>query len=199
MHLNWIGKITVGLLLAGGLAGCVDVDVDIAVTGSDTARTTLTQTMDADFYAMVKMSADEAEGASEGFCDEGTLTETSDGGAVCVVSQEGDFASLDVTKEDGGVTFESAGPGLVRVTLPTKDMQAEVGADEDMDAETRQMVEAFFAGRTLTIKVAGAEVVETNMTISADKSFASQEIMMLDLINGAANLPEELFAVVRTP
>jgi hypothetical protein len=78
-------------------------------------------------------------------------------------------------------------------------MQAELGAQEEMDEETRQMVEAFFEGRTMTIAISGAEIVESNMTISADKTKAEQVIDMLALINGAADLPDEIFAVVRAP
>ena len=36
------------------------------------------------------------------------------------------------------------------------------------------------------------------MTISDDKSTAEIKIPFLDLINGTANLPEELYAVVKT-
>ncbi|MNL71800.1 hypothetical protein D3C87_1970130 [compost metagenome] len=78
-------------------------------------------------------------------------------------------------------------------------MQSELGAEDEMDEQTRQMVEAFFADRTMTIVISGAEIVETNMTLSADKTRAEQVIPMLDLINGAAGLPEELYAVVRAP
>jgi hypothetical protein len=147
----------------------------------------------------VKMSAESGESADEGFCDEGTLTETADGGATCVMIEEGAFADLDLGQDEGGVTFTDAGPGLVRVALPTADMKAELGADEDMDAETKQMVEAFFTDRNLTVSISGAEVVDTNMTLSADGKAASQIIPMLDLINGTITLPEELFAVVRAP
>src|SRR5690606_25143842 len=112
---------------------------------------------------------------------------------------EGNFADLDLGQDEGGMSFTEAGPGLVRVALPTADMKAELGAEDDMDEETRQMVEAFFAGRTMTIAVSGAAVVESNMTLSGDRTRAEQVIPMLDLINGATALPDELFAVVRAP
>src|SRR5690606_29267635 len=126
-------------------------------------------------------------------------TENDDGSAICTIVEEGEFADLDLGQDEGGMTFAPAGPGLIRVALPTADMQAELGAEEQMDEETRQMVEAFFAGRTMTITLSGAEITDTNMTRSADGRRAEQVIPLLDLINGSAGLPEELYAVVRAP
>ena len=199
MSVKFLGKLAATALLAAGLSGCIDVNIEVAITSATTAKATMTQVMGADVYAMVKMGA-EGEGASEdSFCAEGELTENADGSATCTITEEGAFADLDLGQDEGGMTFTEAGPGLVRVALPTADMQAELGAQDEMDEETRQMVEAFFEGRTMTIAISGAEIVESNMTISADKTKAEQVIDMLALINGAADLPDEIFAVVRAP
>lgn len=199
MSVKFLGKLAATTLLTAGLAGCIDVNIDVAITSPTTAKATMTQVMNADVYGMVKMSA-EGEGAQEdGFCAEGTLNENADGSATCVIVEEGNFADLDLGQDEGGMTFTEAGPGLVRVALPTADIQAELGAEDDMDEETRQMVEAFFEGRTMTIAISGAEVVDTNMTRTADGKRAEQVIPLLDLINGAANLPAEIYAVVRAP
>lgn len=199
MSVKLFGKLAATALLAAGLAGCIDVNIEVAITSPTTAKATMVQVMGADVYAMVKMGA-EGEGASEdSFCAEGELTENADGSATCTITEEGAFADLDLGQNEGGMTFTEAGPGLVRVALPTAEMQAELGAEDEMDEETRQMVEAFFEGRTMTIAISGAEIVESNMTISADKTKAEQVIDMLALINGAADLPDEIFAVVRAP
>ena len=199
MSVKFLGKLAATALLAAGLSGCIDVNIEVAITSPTTAKATMTQVMGADVYAMVKMGA-EGEGASEdSFCAEGELTENADGSATCTITEEGAFADLDLGQDEGRMTFTEAGPGLVRVALPTADMQAELGAQDEMDEETRQMVEAFFEGRTMTIAISGAEIVESNMTISADKTKAEQVIDMLALINGAADLPDEIFAVVRAP
>jgi hypothetical protein len=201
MRLTTIGKSAAMLLLGAGLAGCIDATVDVEVTSETTARATLTQVMAADFYAMVKMSADGGETAPEDeFCAEGQLTEEADGSATCVVVEEGPFADLAIGEGQDAIAFTAAGPGLVRVSLPTEEMKAEVGAeDEELDAETRQMVEAFFAGHTILVRFSGAEVIETNMTLSADGRSAEQAIDFLELIDGTADLPDELFAVIRAP
>lgn len=184
-----------GLTLA--LAGCIDATVDVEVLSETNARATLTQVMGADFYAMVKMSAEETESAeSESFCAEGALTEHEDGSATCVITEEGTFAELvEGVESEEGMTFTAAGPGLVRVAFDTTDMAEEVSGDEELDAETRQMMEAFFTGHNITVRVSGREVVETNMDEVDGK--AEKVIAILDLINGTADLPDELYAIVR--
>lgn len=199
MSVNLVGRLAATMLLAAGLAGCIDVSIDVAITSPTTARATMTQVMSADVYAMVKMSAEEQPESEDSFCAEGELTENADGSATCTMVEEGAFADLDLGQDEGGMTFAEAGPGLVRVALPTADLQAELGAEEQMDEDTRQMVEAFFTGRTMTIAISGAEIVESNMTISGDRRKAEQVIPLLDLINGEAGLPAEIFAVVRAP
>lgn len=198
MSVKLLGKLAASALLAAGLAGCVDISVDVAITSPTTAKATMTQVMGADIYAMVKMNADEATDA-DSFCAEGELVENADGSATCTMAEEGAFADLDLGQDEGGVTFTEVSPGIIRVALPTADMQAELGAEDEMDAETRQMAEAFFAGHTMTIAISGAEIIETNMTLSSDRNRAERIIPLLDLINGGADLPDELFAVVRAP
>src|SRR5690606_30565626 len=110
---------------------------------------------------------------------------------------EGTFAELiaGMESEEGGLTFTPAGPGLVRVAFDTTDMAEEVSGEEELDAETRQMMEAFFTGHNITIRVSGRDIVETNMDKAAGA--AEKVIPILDLINGTADLPDELYAVVR--
>ncbi|ODT68452.1 MAG: hypothetical protein ABS75_20435 [Pelagibacterium sp. SCN 63-23] len=199
MPLNMFGKMAGIAALALGLSACVDVDIDVALTSTTTARATMTQTMSADLYAMVKMEAENATSEEPGFCDEGTLAENADGSATCSIIEEGAFADLDLGQDEGGMSFTEAGPGLVRIALPTAEMTQGLGVDDEMDEETRQMVLAFFEGHSITVSFSGAEVVDTNMTRAADGRSASQVIPMTALINGTLDIPSELFAVVRAP
>lgn len=203
MILRTLGRLAATLLLGGALAGCIDADVDVVVTSATTAKATMTQTMGAEFYSMVRMdaqqSAKEEEPRADEFCETGELEENADGTATCTIVEEGAFADLTMGDDEPNVVFTAAGPGLVRVSLLTAEMKAEIGADEAMDEETRKMVEAFFAGHSIILRFSGAEVTETNMTLSADKTAAETKIQFLDLIRGTAELPDELFAIVRAP
>lgn len=199
MPINMFGKLAGIAALALGLAACVDVNIDVALTSTTTARATMTQTMNADLYGMVKMQGEGGESEEPGFCDEGTLTENADGSAICTIIEEGPFADLDLGQDEGGMSFTDAGPGLVRIALPTAEMTQGLGVDDQMDEETRQMVLAFFEGHSITVSFSGAEVVETNMTRAPDGRSASQAIPMTDLINGTLDIASELYAVVRAP
>ncbi len=200
MALNWVVRLAGMLVLAGALAGCIDAKVDVAVTSMTTAKAVMTQVMAPEFYTMVKTNAAQAgtdAPAEDEFCAKGELTENADGSATCVLTEEGPFAGLTMGNAQKTITFTPAGPGLVRVALPTVDMKSEIGVDEGMDEETKQMIEAFFKGHGITLHFSGLEVTDTNMTLAPDRKSAEQMIPFLDLINGTANLPDELYAVVR--
>jgi hypothetical protein len=55
-----------------------------------------------------------------------------------------------------------------------------------------------FDGHFVTIRISGKSISDTNMTLNADKTAAEIKIPFLDLINGTAKLPDELYAVVST-
>jgi len=197
MKLKTIGGLAGAMALSVGLAGCIDATVDVEVTSETTAQATVTQIMDADFYTMLKSTA-EAEKSGTHFCDDGTLTEAGDGGAICVIASEGRFADLTFGEDQPPVIFTSEGRGLVRVAFSTVEMNDALAADGSLDPETEEMITAFFTGHTITLRVSGKEVVESNMTISGDGKAAEEAIPFADLINGKMDLPDELYAVIRT-
>jgi hypothetical protein len=59
-------------------------------------------------------------------------------------------------------------------------------------------MQAFFTGHALTFRVRGNDIVETNMTEASDGKSAETVVPFIDIINGTANLPDELYAVVKT-
>lgn len=194
MPLPAFARLAGAAALSLALAGCMDVTVDVAVLSETAARSTVTQFISADFYPMMQMSM---EGEDEVLCEEGTLTENPEGSAVCVIVQEGPFASL-VTGPEGeesGIRFSSAGAGLVRVGFDTEGLSDEVGGDDELDDETRQMMEAILAGNTITLRISGGEVVETNM--ERVDGGAQTVILLLDLLDGGLDMPDELYAVIR--
>ena len=203
MTFQTIGKLTAMLMLGAALTACVDITADIEVTSETTAKTTLTQVMGADFYAMAKTSDENTEDdlpSAKGFCVEGVLTENPDGSATCVLTEEGTFADLtDDSSDADDVQFTPEGTGLVRVTVPALAITNAIGNQDDLGPETKKMVEAYFAGRTLTVRISGGDITDTNMTLAKDGKSAEQSIPFLDIINGTADLTQDLYAVVRTP
>ena len=59
------------------------------------------------------------------------------------------------------------------------------------------MMKTYFEGHTITIRIKGKKVLETNMTKVGDNA-AETVIQFTDLLDGKADLPDELFAVVDT-
>jgi hypothetical protein len=171
---------------------------ELAVTSDTTAKATMTMQMGADIYTMMK-SADTANTKDDDkFCGkEGeTLTENADGSATCVATSEGTFDQLKFDEGDSKPTFTVVSPGVVRVAFPTKDMAGDLG--KDSDPQTAAMMKQMFDGHYVTLRITGRQISESNMTINGDKTAAEMKIAFLDLINGTAKLPDELYAVVQT-
>lgn len=198
MKFSTIAKVAGTLMLTMGLAGCFDMTQDIRVTSTETATATITTTMSADIYPMIKAGA--AGDDAEPFCEEdgASLTENADGSATCVLVSEGKFDELDFDDDDGSSSkpvFTANADGTVRIAVPTKDMMGELGSEE-LDEQTKAMMQQLFEGRYLTLRFGGSELVDTNMDDVGD-GYAESKMSFLDLINGTIELPEELYAVVR--
>jgi hypothetical protein len=196
MNFTAIGKIAGVIALTVGLAGCVDMTQDILITSDTTATATVTTTMSADIYPMIKAGA--AGDDAEPFCAEegSTLTEHEDGSATCVMVSEGAFDELNFDDDDSSSkpTFTTNPDGSVRVAVETEGMIGDLGSEEDEQAKA--MIQQMFQDRYLTLRFGGSEVVETNMDDVGD-GYAEKKIPFLDLINGTIELPDELYAVVR--
>ena len=198
MKLATLGQIAGVLALTLGLAGCIDMTQDIKVTSTTTAKATITQTMGADIYAMVKAAGEGDSADSKPFCKaEGdVLTENADGSGTCVMTSEGAFADLKYDDSDNSSkpTFTANPDGTVRVAVATKGMIGDLGAEQD--EQTKAMMQQMFEGHFLMLRFGGSEIVETNMDDVGD-GYAEKKMDFLELINGTIELPEELYAVVR--
>lgn len=233
------GKLLATLLLAASLAGCIDANLDVALTSGTTAKATLTQVMrpdsfttlglvdtldDAKWQAAVKavddatMARTRAEAAGKDtsdivippippfpnalaarFCRTGGLLKRADGGASCIEASEGAFAEISLGELEQQVEFTPLGTGLVRIALPTDQLRRIVTPDFALDPEVEAAVPALFSGRRIVVNFSGMEVMETNMTLAKDGLSARQDIAILDLISGKAELPDAFYAVVRAP
>jgi hypothetical protein len=197
MTFKLLSRLAGAIALTVGLAGCMDVTMEIDVQTETTGKATTTSVMAADIYAMVKAGAS-SDDKSEGFCEEegSTLTENADGSATCVMIVEGEFAKLTTTEgKDDGAKFEVVSPGVVKVSFSTAEMKGQIGADDSQDEETKAMMKQFFEGHAITLRIKGKEILDTNMTKSANG--AEVVIPFLDLINGTVDLPPELYATVK--
>lgn len=209
MDFRILGRLAGVLAVTAGLAGCMDVEAEIEVLSATTGKATTSMTIGADFYPMIKqMSEAGGEGVkSEPFCakDGEELTENDDGSATCVTTKEGELATL-TEGEDGGpsedASFTEVSPGVIRVAFKTSDMKSQVaegaGGGSADDAQAMAMIKPYFEGHTISITIKGKKITETNMTASDDGTSATTEIPFNDLLDGKANVPDELYAIVDT-
>ena len=216
MRLQRLARLAGALGVLSGLAGCMDVAVDVKVKNMAEAEAVMTQTISAQFYPTIKASMGADAGTPNALCarfNGGTLTENADGSATCTIVSEGGFANFSVDNGADKIDFTTPGPGLVRVAFPSREltdgvMQATSKANhhgipaEDANAngassEMKQEMLTYFAGHFLTITFSGGEITDTNMTLAADRQSAFEKIPFVDLINGTTRLPDEIYAVVR--
>lgn len=197
MTFKLLSRLAGAIALTIGLAGCMDVTMEIDVKSETGGTATTTSVMGADIYSMVKAGANSGDSSSSDgdFCKEegATLTENADGSATCTLVVEGDFAKIKGEGDDGA-KFEVVSPGVVKVSFSTEQMKGEIGADEQ-DEQTKAMMQQFFEGHSITIRIKGKEILDTNM--QRKDGAAEVVIPFLDLINGTADLPAELYATVK--
>jgi hypothetical protein len=174
-----------------GLSGCIDVDMTAEITGADQARVT--------GYMQVQREMLDMMGGAEGFCnaDDGGTLEMTDTHARCNMLIEGTFAEVFTDEGEGpSPTIEDLGDGTVRVSFPigavTADA-AEMRADPQMAAMMRPMLE----GHSMTIRIAGAEIISTTGEVSADGRSASFSIPLVSILDENATFPDVFEAVVR--
>lgn len=206
MTLKTVSRLAGIVLLSAGLAGCMDVTAEIDVQSETTGKTTTVMTVGSEFYPMIKQMADaggEGADSSDAFCKEegDVLTENADGSATCTSIKEGDLATL--TADDDGPNSDTSitvvSPGVVRVAFKTNEMTSQIseGAGGAEDAQAKAMMKTYFEGHTATIRIKGKRITETNMNKVGDNT-AEMVLNFTELLDGTANLPEELFAVVDT-
>jgi len=208
MKLNTIARLAGVLALTAALAGCMDVTAEIDVTSETTGKATTVMTMGAEFYPMIKQmqesakagSGDQASTENVDFCnDEGdVLTENADGSATCTSVKEGNLTDItsDTDGPDKDTVFTVVSPGVVRVAFKTSGMKSQVTQGEE-DPQTAAMLKAYFEGHNATIRIKGKKIIETNMDAAADGA-VEKVIPFTTLLDGSADLPEELYAVVDT-
>lgn len=192
MKLKLFAQIAGTLVLTLSLAGCIDMTTDVQITSATTAKAVVTQTMGAEIYPTIKAGGDDAD-----FCkDDGqVLTENADGSATCVITSEGSFADLQFDDDGSKPVFTTNPDGTVRVAITTEGMMGDLGTEGD--AQAQAMLKQMFDGHFLTIRIGGNTIVDTNLTRTPDGKYGEIKIAFTDLINGTAELPEELYAVIR--
>lgn len=178
-----------GAILA--LSGCIELDLDTQILGTDQARVS--------GFMEVQRGMLDMMGGPESFCpaEEGGTIELTDELARCNILIEGTFAEVFESSEEGPApSAEDLGDGTVRVSFPVAEATAdaaEMREDPQMVAMMRPMLE----GHSFTFRISGAEILSTNGVLSEDGRSAVFTFPLVDILDEAAELPENFEAVVR--
>lgn len=175
------------------LAGCLDIDMNTEILGTDEARVS--------GFMQVERGMLDMMGGADGFCseDEGGTLELTDTTARCNMLMEGSFAEVfEAGDDEPSPSAEDLGDGTVRVTFPIGAVTADA-AEMREDPQMVQMMRPMLQGHSFTLRISGAEIISTNGEVSADGRSAILTFP-LDVVldpEAAAELPEVFEAVVR--
>lgn len=174
-----------------GLSGCIDVDMNVEILGSDEARVT--------GYMQVQRQMLEMMGGETGFCPEedGGTIELTDTTARCNMLMEGSFDEVFASEGDGPAPeIEDQGDGTVRVAFPIGAGMADA-AEMRQDPQMVAMMRPMLEGHTFTMRITGAQIVESNGEISADGRTATFSFPLVQALDADAEFPEFYEAIVR--
>lgn len=186
-------KTSLSLVAAAGLAltGCIDADMTATINGADQAEISGVVETSAQMLSMM--------GGPNGFCDpaDGGVFEAEGQIARCTMSHSGSFAEIfEAEGDEPAPTAEDLGNGTVRVTFPFAEMSAQM-AEIRNDQQALSMVGPMLQGRTVVMRVAGAEIIETNGTLADDGASASVTFNLEDILDPNATLPGDFISIVR--
>lgn len=174
------------------LAACFDAELSIAFPDDTNAEATMTMVASPDFYAM-------ATSSGEPFC-KGEETLDDAGNHVCTEVISGTIDEVANDPDVGeGLEIERRDGGLLYVAFDLGDLTEDIAPPEEEEGadEMIAMMKAAFEGHSIAIKVSGAQIVETNGTLSDDGKMASFEIPLGAMLDNSMELPETFNALLR--
>jgi hypothetical protein len=180
------------------LAACFDVEMTMSLKDENSAEMTMVMVASPEFYAM------SSEGGDDLCTEEGNGQLMEDGSYVCTETMSGTIDEILEDPDMGeGVTVERRDGGLIYVAFDLTDLTEDMAPSEEegmdgMEGMEEMMREAF-AGHGITINVAGAEIVETNGSISEDGKTATYKIPLTYMFDSGteSDLPDTFSALVK--
>ncbi len=184
------------MLLAGALAGCFDIKMEVDVVGPDKAVATIETTISKEIVDIAEVQSGESD-----FCDkEGKVIEGEDT-VTCIETVEGTFAELEGMGEpdEPHPTFTLVNPRQVRVDFPISAWREDMNAGDDEESKQAMlMMKQMFIGHAMTLRIKGGEIISTNMS-EPEPGVAEMVIPLTDLFTGTGDFPDEAYAVVQLP
>lgn len=182
----------VPLLALVPLAACFDAEMTLSFPDENTAEGTMVMIASQEFYDMSSSSGEPfCEGGTEAVLDDGShsCTETFSGTIDEALNNPDLGEGMSIERRDGGLLFVSFDLGEITGDLP--------GPEEAGGEEMMAMMAASFEGHAITMNIAGAEILETNGSISQDGATASFAIPLDKMMLGEVDLPGSFDVLLR--
>ena len=186
------------------LAACFDADISVNFVDNENAEMTAVMSMGPEMFAMMAQSGEDP-------CEDGVGEAQADGSYICTITERDTIDNMiaeanapsdpnDANSPTAGMAegyaIERLDGDTVRVSFDLSEMMSEK-PDEDM-GEMADMLRASFMGHAITMNVSGAEIVETNGTISEDGKTATFVIPLDKMLDEDPGLPASFDVTVKT-
>ncbi|WP_421702506.1 hypothetical protein [Aliiroseovarius sp.] len=187
------------------LAACFDASISISFLDNENAEMNAVMTMGPEFYGMMAQSGEDP-------CEEGVGEAQADGSFICTISEQDTIDNLiaqvnapsdpadaesPTTGMAEGYSIERLDAETVRVSFDLSEMMNDSKPDEDL-GDMEEMLRAAFMGHAITMNVSGAEIVETNGTLSEDGKTATFVIPLEKMLDEDPGLPPSFDVTVKT-
>ena len=187
------------------LAACFDASISINFLDNENAEMNAVMNMGPEFYGMMAQSGEDP-------CEDGVGEAQADGSYICTIAEQDTIDNLiaeanapsDPTNAEGpttgmaqGYSIERLDGDTVRVSFDLSEMMNDSKPDEDL-GDMEEMLRAAFQGHAITMNVSGAEIVETNGTLSEDGKTATFVIPLEKMLDEDLGLPPSFDVTVKT-
>ncbi|WP_371169404.1 hypothetical protein [Aliiroseovarius sp. 2305UL8-7] len=192
------------LILILPLSACFDADLTFDLHDDETATMSSKVSMGPELYGMIASRGEDP-------CKDGVGQQLGDGTYTCLIEETDTIDNLIVKLEDErqnhaeqngvnpnqGVTVERLDGPFIKLSfdlVQLKQAAADTGMEPTMLAAFREAM----LGHRIHMTIKGAEIVETNGTLSPDGKSAVFDIPLTALIETDASLPDSFQTIVRT-
>lgn len=194
-HILWV--------LPFALAGCFDIDFTADLSKPGLATATVNMAMDREIYDFAAQGTDEVCPAEDaGVVIDSQLTETeyrctaiTEGTIAEFASSTGPFANDD----PDGPEIEQIAEDVLRISIDFDALRGDDIDDGGMLAaiQADPNVQAMMAGRAVTFRVRGVEILESTGEISEGGTTATRAIPLIEFLNPNADLGPAFVTLVR--
>lgn len=189
-----VAKALAAMVLAMSVTACIDAEITVEILSETEAEMTASASIQRALYDMTR-------GTESDFCADGTV-QVGEQEVTCTVTKRGPIEEIVLAENSDSNPFRliPVGNGRVRYEVMLQALRGAGGqsAGEMSDPMAMNMMKAAMAGRSFVFVVKGSAIEDTNMTLAEDGRSARFVLPLIDIVQGASDMPDAVYAVVNT-